>query len=471
MIFAMDSRTLVLSNSMVIGVMIVASFLFVLIYRKRYQGIQFWFYSNVLWALGFFFMSYQTIWHSFLTVVISNFLIILSLSFLNISFCSLVGKKANYLFNFVIAGIVLVLFIFLEDKSLLTRIVTFSVGAILILGKTGIDLAADRYEYKNNYFIGTGLLAFIVVIAFVIRIATSIYSPEDIKYLIQAGNSANIFFILMMLMKICFNIAYILLISSMTVADINASLSEISRMNSSKDKFFSIISHDMKNLFSGLLWLSENLLQNIQEEKFDPKADLIRVRTLNEAIQRQYSLLENLLLWARAQTNKLDYKPEIIDLKQLSQETVSLYEELASKKEIKINSEITKSIFIFADKEMVSTVIRNILNNAIKFTKKSGKVKLYFFEKPEADMIELIVEDNGIGIPSENLNRLFQIDQKLTSKGTNNEIGTGLGLIVCKEFIEKNGGYIQAESEVGVGSKFKITFNKIKTQSAKQDPA
>ncbi len=86
-------------------------------------------------------------------------------------------------------------------------------------------------------------------------------------------------------------------------------------------------------------------------------------------------------------------------------------------------------------------------------------------------MIELIVEDNGIGIPSENLNRLFQIDQKLTSKGTNNEIGTGLGLIVCKEFIEKNGGYIQAESEVGVGSKFKITFNKIKTQSAKQDPA
>ncbi|MCK6382352.1 MAG: HAMP domain-containing histidine kinase [Leptospiraceae bacterium] len=450
--------------------MVIVSALIVIIYLKKYKkkGILIWFFSNVFWALGFFLVFHQKEWPYFFGVILANVFILLSLSFYNISICKLIGKKVSYLLNFFPVAALFISYLFMEGTELLfLRIIIFSVAAAWILFKTGFNLVYQNYEYKNYHFLATGYLAFFTVFANIFRVAMTLYFPENFKVLIDAGNSAIFFLLLMLLLKTSFNIAYILILSSVALHDLKIVKEELEKSNSSKDKFFSIISHDMKNLFSGLLWLSNNLKTKIQEKKFNPETDYIRIETLNEVIQRQFSLLENLLLWASAQTNRIDLSPEVIDLSKLSNDIVSLYKEIADEKEIIIQSDLSKSNFVYADKEMVSTVIRNIVNNAIKFTPKSGTIKLYYSAHPEKDSVQLIVEDSGLGMTEENLNKLFKMDEKLTTKGTNNEIGTGLGLLVCSEFIKKNGGYINVESKEGIGSKFKITLRSTDQKNSK----
>lgn len=225
---------------------------------------------------------------------------------------------------------------------------------------------------------------------------------------------------------------------------------KLRELNAAKDKFFSIVAHDLKGPFSNLIGFAELL-----RAKFDTYTiEKIKYFTnlIYESAQLIYDLLETLLDWSRWQSGRIQYKPEYIDLHKICQPNIELMNKIASRKIIKIYSNIQENTIVFADPYMTNTIIRNLLSNALKYTDKEGKIILN--SKINSQAIEVSVCDTGRGITNENLEKLFGAGTSFSTKGTDNETGTGLGLILCKEFIDRNKGYIRAESIEGRGSKF-----------------
>jgi signal transduction histidine kinase len=227
---------------------------------------------------------------------------------------------------------------------------------------------------------------------------------------------------------------------------------ELHELNASKDKFFSIIAHDLKNPFSTILGYSEML---IEEMKSGNNATIKESAVLiNTSALQTLSLLENLLEWANSQRGKILFNPVSINLKEILVEEFSLLEDMAGRKNIELKSYLTDNLLISADRNMIKTIFRNLISNAIKFTHKNGKVEVKAVQ--DNRHVEISVSDSGIGITGETKAKLFRIDGDLTTKGTEDEKGTGLGLFLCKEFVEKHGGKIWVESESGKGSTFKF---------------
>lgn len=230
---------------------------------------------------------------------------------------------------------------------------------------------------------------------------------------------------------------------------------ELEKANKTKDKFFSIIAHDLKNPFNALLGFSDILLKN--HTTIDEQERETFIKIINESSIKTYNLLENLLTWTRSQTGKIEFKTEIINISVLLTETISLLEESASKKEINLVVNAETDLSVKADKNMIATVIRNLVSNAIKFTPKGGIVIVKsqtVADENNQKFAEISVKDNGVGIPLEIQSKLFKITENVTTKGTEKETGTGLGLILCKEFIETHKGKIWVESNVDKGCKF-----------------
>lgn len=230
--------------------------------------------------------------------------------------------------------------------------------------------------------------------------------------------------------------------------------SQLRELNATKDKFFSIISHDLKHPFNNILGFSKLLSINLH--KYDEEKILQFVHLIINSAQIAYKLLENLLEWSMAQTGKINFNPEIFILESLVIDTISITESSSRAKSIEVSYEIKENIQVFADKNMINTVLRNLVTNAIKYTHQNGFINIS--ASIQNNYAQVSVKDNGIGIKPETIEKLFKISEKISTPGTNSEKGTGLGLILCKEFIEKNKGSIWVESEVGKGSEIYFTL-------------
>jgi len=233
---------------------------------------------------------------------------------------------------------------------------------------------------------------------------------------------------------------------------------ELQELNRSKDKFFSIISHDLKSPFNSLVGISELLMKEVQNG--DPVKIETYSKIINETSNHAFTLLMNLLEWAQSQTGRIEYEPRYFNLLELIDGLDSLLEAQAEEKDITIYKKIPPEFQLFGDENMIKTVIRNIVSNAIKFTHKYGMVT--FSAIVSEDHVVLSVKDTGIGITEEGIAKLFQIEHSTGTLGTNDERGTGLGLILCKEFIEKHNGKLWVESEVGKGSTFYFSIPVVK---------
>lgn len=237
-------------------------------------------------------------------------------------------------------------------------------------------------------------------------------------------------------------------------AALQESENKLKEANAAKDKFFSIIAHDLRNPFNAVIGFSNLLRENISE--FDIKEISEYIGYINDSAINAYTLLGNLLDWARAQTNSMQFKPEAVNISDIIKSTLVILSGEATKKNITISSSILPDSVVSADSNMIATVFRNLISNAIKFTMNAGTISIY--SSMTGEHVEFTVEDNGVGIQQKNIEKLFRIDAKVYTKGTEEESGTGLGLILCKEFIEKNSGTIRVESEPGIGSKFIFTL-------------
>jgi len=227
---------------------------------------------------------------------------------------------------------------------------------------------------------------------------------------------------------------------------------ELKQANATKDKFFSIIGHDLMNPFNALLGYSSMLTDKKVQLSAEEK-DYFIYRIM-KASNRGYNLLKNLLEWSRSQTGRLKIKPALINIKHIIDNNVELVGDNARVKKINIFSDLDELTTVFADIDMIDTVIRNLLTNAVKFTPANGKVEIC--AKTQGSEVEISISDTGVGINAANIDKLFRIEVFFSTSGTADEQGTGLGLTLCQEFVEKNGGTIGVESEEGKGSRFYV---------------
>ncbi|MBK8661220.1 MAG: HAMP domain-containing histidine kinase [Ignavibacteriales bacterium] len=222
----------------------------------------------------------------------------------------------------------------------------------------------------------------------------------------------------------------------------------------SKDKFLSILAHDLKSPFTGLLGLSEMLVNYLNDLTKDEMREFSS--GIFESAKVIYSLIDNLLLWTRVQSGRIDFDPKPRNLRQTVQEVLFLSETNALKKNISLFNEVDPSFTAVCDKNMLEMILRNLISNAVKFTNYAGEVKVTANDL--GDLIEISVTDNGVGISADNLGKLFKIESIVSSEGTNNEQGTGMGLLLSRDFVEIQGGKIRVESEPNLGTTISFTL-------------
>ena len=231
---------------------------------------------------------------------------------------------------------------------------------------------------------------------------------------------------------------------------------KLQELNAAKDKFFSIISHDLRSPFNSIIGFSE-ILYN-KTEAFNKAEIKEMAESIYKTGQETFNLLNNLLEWSGTQTGRIKFEPVKTGIYDIVINTIDLLNDNAKKKNITVSVDIPEQIQVFADSNMINTVIRNLLTNAIKFTHEKGSIKIS--AKDTGNAVEITVADTGVGIKPEDIKILFLIDVDISTPGTANEKGTGLGLILCKEFITLNNGDIRVESKIGKGSRFIVSLPK-----------
>jgi len=230
---------------------------------------------------------------------------------------------------------------------------------------------------------------------------------------------------------------------------------ELQKLNSEKDKFFSIIAHDLRGPFNGFLGLTQIMAEELSSLTMTQIQEL--AIHMKDSAANLYRLLENLLQWAKIQQGLIPFNPEVIQLYSVMDDSLSVMVDFAKSKGIELTADIPDDISVFADTDLLQTIIRNLGSNAVKFTPKGGKISITakaFDDKS----VEIAIKDTGIGMTQERIDNLFRSDVQTGRAGTEGELSTGLGLLLCKEFIEKHGGKIWVESEEGKGSVFSFSM-------------
>ena len=233
---------------------------------------------------------------------------------------------------------------------------------------------------------------------------------------------------------------------------------QIRRINRTKDRLYSVIAHDIKSPFANISMLISTLAEGYIDAGSEEYEEILQ--NINSSTQETYALLLNLLQWTRSQTGDLEIAPEPISVEALVANTFRFLDPQAGKKEIKLEKSVQDGLIIEADQNMMKSVLQNLVNNAIKFTKPGGRIAINAAEKDHKIVIN--ITDDGIGISDANMKKLFVDEGQVTTRGTNDEKGSGLGLLLVKEFVQRNGGITSVKSKEGEGTTFTLTFPQTK---------
>ncbi len=235
---------------------------------------------------------------------------------------------------------------------------------------------------------------------------------------------------------------------------LKASEARLAELNATKDKLFSIIGHDLRGPFNSIIGFSNLLTNQVQQKDYEGVERYARI--IRDSSYRAMDLLTNLLEWSRAQSGKIEFNPEYIELVTVINEVTDLLDDSAEQKSITISQHLPHNLPVFADKDMVLTILRNLISNGIKFTNPGGEVMIRADQQDDRVMVSVV--DSGVGISEDDFDTLFRMENTRPKPGTQQEKGTGLGLLLCKEFVEVHGGQIWAESTEGAGSVFYFTI-------------
>lgn len=390
-----------------------------------------------------FFLRTDTVTISPINIIITNTLIFTSYYLESIAMLMMVkdSSKKAYRLQFVLFAITLLLFYsvvwFKAAANIRVSMASFIIFTLLIVPSLRFLTETRSSLFKKilgfNYVILLTTLVFRTIYP-LFKTSTTLYSPDPTQ---------KIIFLIIFLMMIISGVGYLLLLQEEKERQIKQLLDD-------KDKFFSIIAHDLRGPFNGIIGLSELLLEN--DNQLDNKETNEFIQLINQSSKSAFSLLDNLLIWAQSQTGSIQFTPKKLEINSIIDKTIHLLANIAKTKNINIRSEIEAKQYMVGDKNMLETVFRNLISNAIKFTNTNGEVVVSMIK--EKDQMVFSVQDNGIGIPPDKIANLFAINKRNTTSGTNDETGTGLGLMLCKDFIEKHGGQIWVKSQPEKGSVF-----------------
>lgn len=414
--------------------------------HKKNECFYYYALSTAIISTTYFLFVLRNVISDFITITIANVLCMMACYYRMESYSSFFKtniRKYN-LTSLITFSVMAVFFCHIYDSAVM-RVVILStyIGCISVyigmLFKNNVIT-----ENKPLYYIGV-IINFWFAIITIARVISWIMIPE-IRSLLSPS-AINIFYLMSLLINDIGGTIVFTLINNERLSR------ELKYAINTKDRFFSIIAHDLMGPLGNITSMMELFLDEKYSFKDDEKKEILI--QLKKKSQITYELLENLLKWARSQRNEIKYEPELFEIGDIINKNIEIFKDIAAQKKIELIYNAQDHTAVLADKKMISTIIRNLISNAIKFSNMNGRIVISA-EKSDNNTAAITIEDNGIGIEPQTLEKLFKIDENISTCGTNNEQGTGLGLILCKEFIEKNKGRIKVESELNKGSKFII---------------
>ena len=407
-----------------------------------------WFgFGKLLLTIAWILIILRNIIDDFLSINVANSMILCSCCYDTIAMLSLLKTNAKKRYKLQIGITIAAILLFnigtLLGSTINTRVILASIGIFSIYLLPTISYLTDKGQNFFRSFYALCFVGFEILV--VVRAVYRYLFPQNNFF--YYGTLDSLYSICLFLLALISTVGFLLLVKEKQDLKIQKLLDD-------KNQFFSIISHDLRGPLGSSASLSELLVEDLEQYSREEIREISEM--LHQSNKNIYKLLENLLDWSRVQTGMITFNPEKIVLNKLVEENVELSQNAALNKNIKLSIESNGLIEVEGDKNMLDTVIRNLLSNAIKFTDKNGEIQLKLIKTIEK--AEISVTDNGIGIPDEIKEKLFKITGKVTQKGTENEIGSGLGLLLCSEFVNMHQGEIWAESKMGKGSTFKFTL-------------
>jgi two-component system sensor histidine kinase/response regulator len=405
-------------------------------------------YGKLLLTIGWVLIALRGVVPDLISINIANTLIFSGCCYETIAMLSMLNTKSKkrYQLQMIITIAAIIVFniaVLLLDSNINNRILIISIGIFAIYLPPTIRYFTEKGHTFFRTFYVLCYAGFEILV--VMRAIYNYHNPQTAFFSHSIFDS--LYSISLFLLTLIGTVGFLLLVKEKQDLKIQKLLKD-------KNQFFSIIAHDLRGPLGSSVRLSNILTKNIEEYSQDEIKEIIEM--LHQSNKNSYKLLENLLDWSQVQTGMIEYSPGKIALNTLIIDNVKLNKNLALNKNITLFFESTELIEVEADKNMIDTIVRNLLTNAIKFTKKHGEiiVKIQKINKKA----EISIADNGIGIPDNIKEKLFKINENVTQKGTDNETGSGLGLLLCSEFIKMHQGEIWTESETGKGSTFKFTL-------------
>jgi two-component system, sensor histidine kinase and response regulator len=384
---------------------------------------------------------------NWMTINVCNSFIFISFFLESIVVLSIINKNSLSIRKAQFVLMLLSLFVFNVSEALLDQkywIATSSfMGALICVTPTFQYLK----QAPNNKFHGFfGLTYLILFIILLLRAISPFVKTEMIQ---NSGEiiQGSIFLVILLIMMVNVFGLFLLVLLESNERNLRTR-QELELSNATKDKFFSIIAHDLSNPFNSIMAFSNLMLEHVQAKNYNDVEGYAEI--VKNASHQSISLLANLMEWSRSQTGRMNFNPEHFDANDLILDINGLLNASVIQKSITFSMDLPPNAILYADKAMISTILRNLISNAIKFSNIGGKIQLTLEQNPN----ELVfsVTDDGIGMKKETLQKLFRIDESISTVGTQNERGTGLGLILCKEFVNHHQGKIWIESNVGNGT-------------------
>ena len=382
-----------------------------------------------------------------MTVNLCNSFIFISFYLETIVVLSIIKKASSTIRKVQLTLMMLSLIVFNVSELLLKQnywiaIASF-MGALICIVPTYQYLKQGPKNIFHGFFGLTYLILFLVLL---LRAITPFFQTEinqNTGEIIQG----SIFLIILLIMMVNVFGLFLLVLLESNERNLQTR-QELEISNATKDKFFSIIAHDLSNPFNSIMSFSNLMFEQVQAKNYDAVEKYAGI--VKNSSHQAISLLANILEWSRSQTGRMNFNPEPLDVADLINDATKLMNASVIQKSMTITTNIPPNTIVFADKAMLSTVMRNLFSNAIKFSNIGGTIHLSVEQKPKEFIFS--VSDNGIGMKQETVQKLFRIDESFSTVGTQNERGTGLGLILCKEFINYHQGTIWIESMVGNGT-------------------
>lgn len=459
-----DIKTLFLTYSLVNVLIVILFTIYILRFKVKTPIIKIFIIARISGVFAITFMTLRDIIPDFLSIIVGNFLLLFSLS--NELYClysidSDFNKTNFKRLNIIPLFIFLIFYLFISSPEN-TRIIISSISIFLIYSIWATAFLINKTKTKIQNF--AGYLLIFASIFYFIRFVKAIFFPDNLLFSNDLIQVLAYYYILFLSFSL--PILFLFILKEKDTERIANDYQKLEELNKGKNRLFSIIAHDLRGPIGGLQQIGELLWKNEETNKIKEETRKKFTEIIYKSSKKTVNLLDNLLKWASLNSGAIKVMPIKIDLKELIIENVNFLKSEGILKNIEISHNLENNSLVFADINMVNTIIRNLISNALKFTPNSGKIDIVGFNNEDSEnYITIIIKDNGVGMSKENSLKVLKIDSSISTLGTENETGTGFGLKLCSEFVVKNNGKIHIESEKNKGTSVFLSLPKYKNNT------